>query len=262
LLIHSINAAGSAYEVRPLYEHYRHARAVYAPDLPGFGFSDRPDRIYTPRLMTDAILAMVEKIQRAHGGEPVDALAISLSSEFLARAAAERPDVFRTLALVSPTGLDRATPDVAEPGSTRAKPWLSTFLRCPGWNRLLFHLLSSRPSMRFFLRKTWGSPQIDEGLLEYDYLTTHQAGARHAPYSFVSGFLFSLDIRSIYRSLSQPIWVAHGVRGDFVDFTASAAFASLPNWRIETFQSGALPHFEDLPTFSRAYDDFLAVPPV
>eukprot|EP01035_Chromulina_nebulosa_P063456 gene63456-86799_t len=29
LLIHSINAAGSAYEVRPLYEHYRQIRAVY-----------------------------------------------------------------------------------------------------------------------------------------------------------------------------------------------------------------------------------------
>ena len=36
LLIHSINAAGSAYEIKPLYEHYRRSRTVYALELPGF----------------------------------------------------------------------------------------------------------------------------------------------------------------------------------------------------------------------------------
>jgi pimeloyl-ACP methyl ester carboxylesterase len=45
LLVHSINAAGSAYEVKPLYEHYARSRTVYALDLPGFGFSDRSDEI-------------------------------------------------------------------------------------------------------------------------------------------------------------------------------------------------------------------------
>jgi pimeloyl-ACP methyl ester carboxylesterase len=55
LLVHSINAAGSAAEVAPLFAHYRQQRAVYALELPGFGFSDRSDRAYTPRLMTDAL---------------------------------------------------------------------------------------------------------------------------------------------------------------------------------------------------------------
>ena len=36
LLLHSINASASAYEVKPLFEHYRQQRPVYAPDLPGF----------------------------------------------------------------------------------------------------------------------------------------------------------------------------------------------------------------------------------
>jgi pimeloyl-ACP methyl ester carboxylesterase len=44
LLLHSVNAAASAYEVKPLYEHYARARPVYALDLPGFGFSPRSDR--------------------------------------------------------------------------------------------------------------------------------------------------------------------------------------------------------------------------
>ena len=99
LLIHSINAAGSAYEVRPLYEHYRNSRTVYALDLPGYGFSERDDRDYTPRLMTDAIHSMVAEIQRLHGDAPIDVLALSLSGEFLARAAFEAPAAFRSLAL-------------------------------------------------------------------------------------------------------------------------------------------------------------------
>ena len=107
LLVHSVNAAASAYEVRPLYERLSAVRPTYAIDLPGFGRSDRSDRAYLPRLMTDAVSLAVDAIRKAHGGGPIDALGLSLSCEFLARAACERPSAFRTLALVSPTGLGR-----------------------------------------------------------------------------------------------------------------------------------------------------------
>src|SRR5689334_16051533 len=40
VLIHSINAAASSYEMRPLFNHFRTMRPVYALDLPGFGFSE------------------------------------------------------------------------------------------------------------------------------------------------------------------------------------------------------------------------------
>ena len=86
LLIHSLNAAASAYEVRPLFDHYSQHRRVYALDLPGFGFSERSRRSYTPRLYTDALLDMLDEIAREHGSAPVDALALSLGSAFLSSA--------------------------------------------------------------------------------------------------------------------------------------------------------------------------------
>ena len=49
LLVHSINAAPSTAEVRPLFDHYRRTHTVFAPDLPGFGASPRPDRA-SPRV--------------------------------------------------------------------------------------------------------------------------------------------------------------------------------------------------------------------
>jgi pimeloyl-ACP methyl ester carboxylesterase len=255
LLIHSVNAAASAYEVRPLYEHYRRDRTVYAPDLPGYGFSERGDRDYSPRLMTDAVGAMVAEIRRIHGDAPVDALALSLGAEFLARCASEEPQAFRSLALISPTGFNRSTPEQAPPDETRAMPTFRKILSFVG--RSFFDLLTTKASIRYFLNKTWGSKNIDEGLLDYDYLTTHQPGAEYAPYAFVSGFLFSRDIQTVYRSLRLPVWLAHGVRGDFTDYSKASLFASKSNWTVQSFPTGALPHFELLDAFIRAYDNFI-----
>jgi pimeloyl-ACP methyl ester carboxylesterase len=81
LLIHSINATPSAYEVRPLFDYYAGKRPVYALDLPGFGQSDRSDRHYSIEILTHAIHAAVDEIRRHHAGA-VDALALSLSASF------------------------------------------------------------------------------------------------------------------------------------------------------------------------------------
>jgi pimeloyl-ACP methyl ester carboxylesterase len=256
LLIHSINAAASSYEIGPVFEHYRTDRAVYSPDLPGFGFSDRSDRPYSVRLMVDAIHAVVAEIRRLHGDAPIDALALSLSSEFLARAARERPEQYHSLALVSPTGMDRKAPFLAPEGTTRAMPLLYKSLRFPVWDHAFFNLLTSRRSIRYFLERTWGSKTIDEGLLAYDYITTHQPGARFAPYHFVSGYLFSLDITRIYEALTLPVWVSHGVRGDFQDYSYAKKVA-FPNWKVTQFDTGALPHFEVPADFIQTYNAFL-----
>ena len=258
LLIHSINAAGSAYEVRPLFEHYAKTRRVYALDLPGFGFSDRSDREYSPRLYADAILDMVDEIRRDSGAESVDALALSLGSEFLARAASEHPERFSSIALVSPTGMRKGDLLYGAPGSVRGVSALKSVWEFPLWGQAVFDLLNSRQSQRYFLAKTFGSAEaIDQGLLEYDYLTAHQPGAQHAPYAFVSGLLFSADISGVYESLDLPVWVSHGVRGDFTDYGGAQRLAERPNWSLQVFQTGGIPYFERPDEFAAAYDAFL-----
>ena len=258
LLIHSINAAGNSYEVKPLFDHYAAHRPVYALDLPGYGFSDRHDRIYTPRLMTDAILAAVDDIRRRHGHYPIDVLALSLTCEFLGRAASEHPTSFRSLGLVSPTGFESAMDRQGKAGATYGKPAVRDIVSFPLWGRGLFDLVASKASMRFFLSKTWGSPRIDEGLLDYDYLTAHQPGAEHVVFSFLSGFLFSRDALTVYKALTVPVWMCHGVRGDFVDYGRKSEVEGKPNWTLQVFRTGALPQFEVLDQVTASYDAFLA----
>lgn len=262
LLIHSINAAGSAYEVRPIAERMAGHRRVYAVDLPGFGFSDRSERAYTIRLYTDAILDMLDVIAEESQGGPIDALALSLSCEFLGRAATEHPDRFRTLCFVTPTGFEKGSETRrGARESAREVPGLYRAFTFPLWKQALFDLLASRRSIRFFLEKTWGSKAIDEGLLDYDYLTTHQPGAPNAPFNFVSGRLFAADIRTVYEAITRPVYLPRATRGDFQDFSEGGWLRDRPNWRVEPFDAGALLHFERLDAFMASYARFLAEPP-
>ena len=257
LLVHSINAAASAYEVRPLFEHFQASRRVYALDLPGFGFSDRSPRDYTVRLYTDALLDMLEEIARDVGPTLVDAAAVSLGCELLARAASERPDRFRSLALITPTGLRHGERLDGPAGSTRGTPAVRALFGFPLWSRPFFDLLNSRASQRYFLKQTFGSyAAIDAGLLEYDYLTAHQPDAQHAPYAFVSGMLFSADISRVYESLDLPVWLAYGTRGEFSDVDSSQV-RDRANWTPQAFETGGLPYFEEPEQFCAAYEGFL-----
>jgi pimeloyl-ACP methyl ester carboxylesterase len=261
LLIHSINASASAAEMRPLHEHYRATRTVFSIDLPGYGFSDRSDRDYTPRLMTDAVHAVTAQMCERCGPAPIDALALSLSCEYLARAAAEVPDRYRSVALVSPTGFRGLRSWRGAPGSTRGQPWLYKALRGPGagWGRAVFRVLTKPGVIRYFLGRTWGSKNIDEALWAYDLLTTKVVGAEHAPLHFLSANLFSADIHTVYERLEMPVWMAHGVRGDFTDYCGKVIFEACPNWQFAIFPTGALPYFEVLRDFYSAYGRFLTM---
>ena len=258
LLIHSMNASGSAAEMRPVYDRYGLLRRMYAIDLPGFGLSERSDRAYLPRLMTDAIHALVARIRAEHSGAPVDALALSLGCEFLARAAQESPADFRSVALVSPTGFNGTKPRLGPPQSLVGSFRAQRILAWSGWSDFLFRQLTRPAVVRFFLEKTWGSKQIDETLFQYDMAITRQPGAKHAPLYFLSALLFSADIMHVYDALKMPTWLVHGVRGDFVDYRLKSRFVNTENWTIDVMATGAIPYFEVPDEFFAKYDGFLA----
>lgn len=258
VLVHSINAAASAAEVRPLYLHYRTTRTVFAPDLPGYGLSDRSRRAYSPRLYTDALHAVAAAVHARCGRQPLDALAVSLGCEFLARAAVERPADWARLALVSPTGLAGRRARRGPPGSVIGFPRLHRLLAQPAVGPRLFRALTRPGVIRYFLQRTWGGKSIDEELWAYDVATTRAPGAEHAPLHFLAGLLFSADIHTVYESLRQPVWMSHGTRGDFTDYRGRALLANAAAWRVSVYASGALPYFEDPARFIADFDRFLA----
>lgn len=261
VLIHSINAAATAYEMRPLFEAYRQRRPVYALDLPGFGFSERSDRDYNVELYTTAIEEFLEA--EVEGGDGADVIAFSLSSEFAARAALHRPGLFRSLALISPSGLaSRGQENTVQRTSARGvSERVLRVLSWRPWSQALYDLLVTPPSIRFFLERGFVGP-VDQGLLEYGYLTTHQPGARYAPLTFVSGKLFSFDIcETVYRHLELPVLVLYD-QDPNVRFDTLPDLLQRPNWRgARITPTLGLPHFERLPETSAALDQFWRDPP-
>ncbi|MBX3599963.1 MAG: alpha/beta hydrolase [Rubrivivax sp.] len=258
VLVHSVNAAASAAEMRPLYVREIGSRRVFAPDLPGFGASERSRRPYTPRLMTDALHAVLGEVAARCGPQPADLLALSLGCEFAVRAAVEAPRALRTLSLVSPTGFAGTRPRHGAPGGVVGPAWAERLVRGPGWGGPLFRALTRPGVIRYFLRRTWGAHEIDEDLWRCAVQTAQVEGAEHAPLAFLAARLFSADIGTLVGRLTLPVWVSHGVRGDFTDYRGLAALQGRPNWRVSVYETGALPYFEQPEAFVRELDAFLA----
>ncbi|MEZ4450301.1 MAG: alpha/beta fold hydrolase [Nannocystaceae bacterium] len=250
VLLHSINAAASAREMRPLFQHYRRTRSVIAVDLPGFGLADRGSRSYSAERYIDAITDVLTG--EAAGG--ADVIALSLTAEFAATVAARQPELVRSLAMISPTGLGGHRPAAA-----RRVRQISLGLSADLWRQPVFDLLVSRPSLRFFLGRTFVGP-VDRDLLEYAFLTSHQPGAAYAPLAFVSGRLFNHRIADeVYSLLTVPTLVIYD-DDPFITFDALPAVMDA-NGRLQAVRivpSRGLPHWEKLPETAAALAGFWA----
>ncbi len=239
VLVHSINAAASAYEMGPLFARYRGTRPVYALDLPGYGFSERVERPYSPVLFEGVVRDFLRHVV----GKAADVIALSLGSEFVARAALAEPALVRSLVLISPTGLSMRADDQAS--EAMGSPDLHRLFAFPLWARAFFDLLTTRPVLRAYLRKSFVG-EVPDGLVDYAYATAHQPGAEIVPLRFISGLLFTPDVcRHVYEKLDVPTLMVF-------DEDAYSRFDKLPevlhknpNWRTARIRPTlGLPHWE------------------
>lgn len=175
LLFHGTSAAASSHEFYRVAEHLSEDYHVIVPDMPGFGHSDRPPLLYSASLYTTFVADVIEDLT----DQPPIVVASSLSGSYAALAT-EKSDVER-LVLVCPT--DTTT------GERRV--WLRALLRSPVIGTGLFNLMVSKAAIRYFNEDHgyYDGANLPEEVVDYEWLTAHQPGARFAPASFVGGFL-------------------------------------------------------------------------
>ena len=87
-------------------------------------------------------------------------------------------------------------------------------------------------------------------------LAARAPGAEHAPLHFLSGYLFSADVEDLYDQLALPVWMCHGVRGDFTNYGRLPRYQDRAGWQVTVLQTGALPQFEALGQMTAAWDAF------
>ncbi len=247
VMVHSVNAAASSYEMKPLFEHYARTRRVVALDLPGYGFSEKSDRSYTPALMRDAILDLIEQ---ELDGQAVDGVGLSLGAEYLVLAGLLNPLYFRSFTFLTPTGFSARS--AALQPSDVALRWL----RVPVWARPVYDLLTSRPSITYFTRKNQRTP-VKREFIDYAYATSHQPDAEIAPFHFLAFKLFTPTIFQVYRQLQQQCLLIYG-RDPFATYEYAGELANKKNWRILAFENaGSLVHWDNPRGVIEAMDKLL-----
>ena len=237
LLLHGHNAAASAAEMRGLFTRLSDHFHVYAPDLLGYGLSDRPDVSYIPLLYVEFIQEILrEVVQR-----PAAVVASSLTASHAIEAAQGDPEWITGLVLICPTGIRRLTRQ-----STAGK-LVESLLSVPVLGEAMFNGIASRASIRYFLKaQTYFNPDlVTDDLVDEYYATAHVPGARHAPSAFVSGKLY-WDAGDAWSRLEQRPLLVWGREATITPASDAAAFlATNPAAELQTVSpAGILPHDE------------------
>ncbi len=180
-LVHGLG--GSGHDFHALARILAQDFTVLIPDLPGFGYSDKPDLPYSPRLFARELAAVAGEL----GLSRAFWLGHSMGGQVVLTQAVERPGLVRALVGICPSG-----------GHTRAD-WLQKLLLAlftkPGDHLRLYH-----PALLvLFVRWCYGDP-------------SHSSRAEltnrvRAQWDSLEGPLLERSfIRSAKALLAEPIW--------------------------------------------------------
>jgi pimeloyl-ACP methyl ester carboxylesterase len=198
-----------------------------AVDLPGFGFSPPPsDLDYTISGHARAVIDLIEK----QGNWPVHLIGNSMGGAVITRVAARRPDLVRTLVLISP-----ALPDVRP----RPLPARLSLVTVPGVGKAIMNWLGRQPAdMRadMSIRDVFKDPravhpdrreaEIAELIRRDSLVYAHQALILSARSLFVENF--KAGRTSLWRDAARtraPALVLHGSHDKLVNPVMAAKAA-------------------------------------
>jgi pimeloyl-ACP methyl ester carboxylesterase len=231
VLLHGINAAASSHEFHAVVDELAEEYHVLTPDLPGFGHSDRPPLLYSASLLTTFVTDFL-----TDNSEDATVVASSLTGSY-ATLAAREVDIAE-LVLICPTGTSM--------GGRRT--WVRSLLRSPVIGQSIYNLTVSKAGLRYFHddHGYYDIDNLDDDVLDYEWTTSHQQGARFAPASFVSGFLdVAEDLGAALADLDVPVTLVWGRDADITPLSEGRDLADEADARLVVFDDALLlPHVE------------------
>lgn len=229
LLLHGIHAAATSQEFDEIWDHLAAEYHVIAPDLPGFGRSDRPPLTYTDATYRDFVADFAADVTDT----PI-CIATSLTGAYAAAIGADR---FSELVLICPTD---------ETGDRR--PWLRSVFRSPILGEGLYRALTVKRSLRW-----WNAHEgyedaaaIDDQVIEYQHRTARQDGARYAPASFIAGFLTpETSLADSLQTVEIPVTLLWGREATKPPLAVGRRYEAIGDARLVIVdETRLLPHAE------------------
>jgi pimeloyl-ACP methyl ester carboxylesterase len=202
---------------------------VYAFDLLGFGFSDKPAAAsYSADLYVDLITDFIREVS----GYPVNMIASSLGAAYAIRVADEHPELINSMVLNGPAGSDALN---RRPGMAGAAFY--GLLQSPVLGTSFYNVMASERSIRDYARDNlfYDHHRVTDRLVANLYATSHQAGAQHAIAAFLAGYL-NTDTQSPFSRLTQPVVLVWGKQDATTPLDKAWALQEVnPRARLEVF---------------------------
>ena len=229
VFIHGVGAGVSSFMWRKNFDALSEHFHVYALDLLGFGFSDKPAGVsYSAELYIELISDFIREVP----GEGANVVASSLGASYAVRVADEHPELINSLILNAPAGYDTLS---ARPGMTGAAFY--GLLQSPVLGTSFYNVMASERSIRDYARRTlfYDYRRVTDRLVTHLYSTSHQAGAQYAIAAFLSGYL-NVDIATAFSRLSQPVKLVWGKQDHTNPIAKARSLMQLnPQARLEVF---------------------------
>lgn len=227
VFLHGFGGGSSAYEWSKVYPAFATEYRILAPDLIGWGRSEHPVRNYK---VDDYITTIIEFLEgTCHQSVPV--VASSLTAAFTIRAAIERPDLFKSLILTTPSGL-------ADFGQDYKSSFFAQLVSTPILDRILYTTgIATSAGIRNFLenRQFAKSNRVYEEIVEAYLASAQQPNAEYAALSFVRGDL-CFDLSLYVPQLKTPTAIIWGKKSEFTRPEIGKRLAELNPQSIRIFQ--------------------------
>lgn len=198
VFLHGIYPGASSFEWSRVYPRFAVGWQVVAPDLIGFGESERPRQGLDA---DDHVRALADLFFAVNEGRPATVVASGFGAALAVKLAVQHPDLVRRLVLYAPIGLD---------ASLRRMPLgMAALSRLPALNRFVYrNYFARRPFIRGWVHRFGYGDPTHAGNDVIDVLTSFagQYGAEHAMLAFLRGRLL-YDVKSQLGRLVQPVSV-------------------------------------------------------
>ena len=229
VFIHGIGAGSSSFMWRKNFDVLASNFRVFALDLVGFGFSDKPANApYSADLYIDLISDFIREV----AGGKANIVASSLSASYAVHVADQHPGLVNAMILNAPAGSDTERP---RPGMAGAAFY--GLLQSPVLGTSFHNVMASERSIREYARREmfYDYRRVTDRLVAHLYATSHQSGSQHAIAAFLSGYL-NTEITAAFARLTQPTVLVWGKQDLTVPLArAKALLASNPNAKLQIF---------------------------
>jgi len=252
VFLHNFGGGASAYEWSKVYPAFAPTHRIIAPDLIGWGQSAHPIRDYQ---VSDYLSTLGEFISQV-ADSPVTVVASSLTGALTIRLAIERPELFKALFLVCPSGFD-------DFGQNAGRRLPLNIIRTPFLSSLIYELGATNDVAvrNFLVQFLFSKPQRVSAEMVAAYLASaQQPHAEYAALAFLRGDLY-FDLPLYIDQLTVPTVIFWGERAQFTRLDLGKRLARLNPQAVRGFEviedTGILPHLEQPAVFIGLLERYL-----